>query len=70
VTWYEWAKVMAINAGLDEQLIVEGAGANTAVSRPFNSGLQSEKYFHMPSWQNALNECLQTINQAGIFSAV
>ncbi|MEO6357860.1 MAG: family 1 glycosylhydrolase, partial [Ferruginibacter sp.] len=41
VTWYEWAKVMAINAGLDEQLIVEGAGANTAVSRPFNSGLQS-----------------------------
>ncbi|CAN5384707.1 hypothetical protein BH11BAC5_BH11BAC5_23410 [soil metagenome] len=70
VTWYQWAKVMAINAGLDEQLVVEDAGANKAVSRPFNSGLQSEKYFHMPSWQNALNECLQTINQAGIFSAV
>jgi dTDP-4-dehydrorhamnose reductase len=70
LTWYEWAKVIATNAGLDEQLVIGATGANQAVSRPFNSGLQSEKYFLMPSWEKAINECIQSIYQAGIFSAV
>lgn len=70
ITLYEWAKSIAVNAGLNEQLVVAGPGTKKNWYRPRYSVLESEKYFLMPPLEHAMNEYLRINKETKIFSTI